>query len=109
METTVRYCRCGIQIPAARLKILPNTHTCVGCSDVKTKKPVIVQRGQGDHTYTETVFLEHEDYVQYVEEETKLRKRMGIATKSELLDFDNEAPIPNRIPSIDSDSIKTDN
>jgi hypothetical protein len=109
METIVRYCKCGVQIPAARLKILPNTHTCVNCSDVKTKKPVIVQHGQGDHTYIETIFLEHEDYVQYVEEETKLRKRMGIATKSELLDFDNESSIPNRIPSTDSDSIKTDN
>ena len=108
METIVRYCKCGVQIPTARLKILPNTHTCVNCSDVKTKKPVIVQHGQGDHTYIETIFLEHEDYVQYVEEETKLRKRM-IATKSELVDFDNETPIPNRIPSIDSDSIKTDN
>ncbi len=109
METIVRYCKCGVQIPTARLKILPNTHTCVNCSDVKTKKPVIVQHGQGDHTYIETIFLEHEDYVQYIEEETKLRKRMGIATKSELLDSDNEIPVPNRIPLIDPDLIKTDN
>ena len=76
METTVRYCKCGVQIPAARLKILPNTHTCVNCSDVQTKKPVIVQRGEGDHTYTETVVLEHDDYVQYVEEENKRIKEL---------------------------------
>jgi hypothetical protein len=49
----------------------------VNCSDVKTKKPVIVQRGTGDHTYIETVVLEHEDYVQYVEEENKFRKRIS--------------------------------
>ena len=108
METTIRYCKCGVQIPAARLKILPNTHTCVYCSDVKTKKPVIVQRGQGDHTYTETVFLVHDDYVQYMEEETKLRKRMGISTKSELIDFSNEPSIPAKFPPTNPDLIKTD-
>jgi len=79
MEEVVRYCKCGVQIPPARLKILPNTHTCVNCSDVQTKKPVIVQRGVGDHTYTETVVLEHDDYVHYVEEENKFRKRISTA------------------------------
>ena len=73
----IKYCKCGVQIPEARLKILPNTHTCVNCSDVQTKKPVIVQRGQGDHTYTETVVLDHEEYVKYVEEENKFKKRMS--------------------------------
>jgi hypothetical protein len=106
METIVRYCKCGVQIPAARLKILPNTHTCVNCSDVQTKKPVIVQRGQGDHTYIETIFLEHEDYVKYVEEENKLRKRLGISTKSELVDLDNEIKINNKI-DLDS-ALKSD-
>lgn len=77
MEEVVRYCKCGVQIPSARLKILPNTHTCVNCSDVQTKKPVIIQRGEGDHTYTETVVLEHDDYVYYVEEENKFRKRIS--------------------------------
>jgi len=104
METT-RYCKCGVQIPTARLKILPNTRTCVNCSDAKAKIPVIVQRGEGDHTYTETVILEHDDYVHYMEEETKMRKRMGIATKPELLDFENESTIPAKIPDVDSDKI----
>jgi hypothetical protein len=31
---------------------------------------------------------------------------MGISTKAELLDFDNEAPLPTRVPDIDSDKIK---
>ena len=65
MSELIKYCKCGVQIPEARLKILPNTHTCVNCSDVQTKKPVIVQRGKGDHTYTETVIMEHDDYVKY--------------------------------------------
>ena len=77
MSELIKYCKCGVQIPEARLKVLPNTHTCVNCSDVQTKKPVIVQRGQGDHTYTETVVLDHEEYVKYVEEENKFKKRMS--------------------------------
>lgn len=74
MSEIIKYCKCGVQIPPARLKILPNTMTCVNCSDVQTKKPVVIQRGKGDHTYIETVVLEHDQYVKYIEEENKFRK-----------------------------------
>ena len=88
METT-RFCKCGVQIPPARLKILPNTHTCVNCSDAKPKKPVIVQRGKGDHTYTETVILDHDDYVKYSEEENKFRKRTMPIIQTDLFEINN--------------------
>jgi len=88
METT-RFCKCGVQIPPARLKILPNTHTCVNCSDAKPKKPVIVQRGKGDHTYTETVILDHDDYVKYSEEENKFRKRTMPIIQTDLSEINN--------------------
>lgn len=81
----IKYCKCGIQIPPARLKALPNTTTCVNCSDIKTKKPIIIQRGEGDHTYTETVVLDHEEYIKYKEEENKFRKRTSSG-----LDIPNE-------------------
>lgn len=79
MSEVIKYCKCGVQIPPARLKILPNTMTCVNCSEVQTKKPVIIQRGEGDHTYTETVVLEYEQYVKYTEEENRFRKRISTA------------------------------
>jgi hypothetical protein len=53
METAVRYCKCGVQIPAARLKILPNTHTCVNCSDIKTKKFTLDPTPGSGYIYTD--------------------------------------------------------
>ena len=84
-----RFCKCGIEIPQARIKILPNTKTCVNCSDVQTKKAIIVQQGEGDHTYNETIFLEHEQYEKYVEAENKLRKQMKLTSKPEKINLDD--------------------
>jgi hypothetical protein len=91
MEANIRYCKCGVLIPEARLKILPTTHTCVNCSDAKPKKPVIVQRGEGDHTYTETVILDHDDYVRYTEEENKFRKRTMPTIQTDLSELNNHS------------------
>ena len=34
METDGKYCRrCGVEIPAARLKVIPDTLVCVKCSE----------------------------------------------------------------------------
>lgn len=33
--------KCGEEIPEGRLKAIPNTHTCVNCSNVKIKKAVV--------------------------------------------------------------------
>jgi hypothetical protein len=32
-------------------------------------------KGEGDHTWVETIHLEHEDYKAYIEAENKLRKK----------------------------------
>lgn len=100
METTIRFCKCGIQIPPARLKILPNTHMCVNCSDAKPKKPVIVQRGEGDHTYTETIILDHDDYVKYTEEEHKFRKRTMPVIQTDLSEINYNIDISNDTKNI---------
>lgn len=34
MDTDAKYCRrCGVEIPAARLKVIPDTSVCVKCSE----------------------------------------------------------------------------
>jgi hypothetical protein len=66
--------KCGDIIPEGRLKALPGAKTCVNCSGVQKKGAVTIMKGTGDHTWIETIHLEHEDYKAYVEAENKLRK-----------------------------------
>jgi hypothetical protein len=61
---------CGEIIHPKRLEILPNTNKCVRCSTAKPKGGVTITRGEGDHTYTETVIMEHDDYVRFQELES---------------------------------------
>jgi hypothetical protein len=37
-----RYCKCGSEIPAARIRILPNTTTCVKCSEIQPVSGVLI-------------------------------------------------------------------
>ena len=41
---------------------------CVECSTVGAKRGVPVQRGVGDHTWTETVIMDEDIYEKYTEE-----------------------------------------
>ena len=66
--------KCGESIPEGRLKALPGTKTCVDCSGIKMKGTVTIMKGEGDHTWIETIHLEHDEYKAYIEAENKLRK-----------------------------------
>lgn len=80
--------KCGDVIPEGRIKAIPGAKTCVNCSGVQKKGTVTVMMGEGDHTWIETIHLEHEDYKDYVEAENKLRK-----AGNKLLDsFDDVQP-----------------
>jgi hypothetical protein len=57
--------KCEGEIPEGRLKILPNTKTCVSCSDVSKKGGITVQLGEGDHTYNEVIIMEPEEINMY--------------------------------------------
>ena len=71
----VRYCKgCGEQIHPKRLEIIPNAVTCVPCSTVQKKGAVTIMKGEGDHTWVETIHLEHDEFKKYMEAENKLRK-----------------------------------
>jgi RNA polymerase-binding transcription factor DksA len=41
---------------ARRLKALPGTKTCVNCSGARMKGAVTLMKGEGDHTWIETIF-----------------------------------------------------
>jgi len=75
----MRNCKkCGKMIPEGRLKALPNAQTCVACSSVQKKGVVTVMKGEGDHTWIETIHLEHDEHKKYMEAENRLRKQGGM-------------------------------
>ena len=39
---------------------------CVNCSTVGAKRGIPVTRGSGDHTYTETIVMEEDQYQNFV-------------------------------------------
>lgn len=51
---------CGEEIPLGRLKALPNTNTCVSCSDVSRKKGFKVITGKT--TYSELDIVDEDTY-----------------------------------------------
>jgi hypothetical protein len=68
----IKYCKgCGEEIPAGRIKALPNTITCVNCSGTGMKRGVPVQLGEGDHTCTELVIMEEKEYMRYIGKASK--------------------------------------
>lgn len=67
--------QCGEEIHPKRLEILPNATRCVACSNTKQKAGITVTKGEGDHTYNETIIMDHDDYVRYQELENKTNKR----------------------------------
>jgi hypothetical protein len=65
---------CGEEIHPKRLEILPSATRCVACSNTKQKAGITVTKGEGDHTYNETIIMEHDEYVKFKESETKAKR-----------------------------------
>ena len=58
-----RFCKgCGEQIHPKRIEILPETQTCVVCSNTGKLRARILTLGEGDHTYNEVEFVTPETY-----------------------------------------------
>lgn len=71
----IKHCTgCQKQIHPKRLEIMPNTTRCVACSTIQKKGAVTIMKGEGDHTWIETIHLEHDEYKKYMVEENKLRR-----------------------------------
>jgi len=70
-----RYCKvCGVEIDPRRIAILPNTQTCTQHSTAEKKVAMVVQMGEGDHTWTETYAVDREVYDKIQEAEKNFRK-----------------------------------
>jgi hypothetical protein len=82
---------CGEEIHPKRLEILPNTKHCVKCSDVGRKRGVTVQRGEGDHSYTDVVIMEEKQFIQYI---IKDKPKKG-TSKAEFQNFDEDDNTPD--------------
>ena len=82
---------CGVEIHPKRLEILPNTKHCVQCSDVGRKRGVTVQRGEGDHSYTDVVIMEEKQFIQYI---IKDKPKKGVS-KAEFQNFDEDESSPD--------------
>ena len=82
---------CHESIPPRRLEILPNTKYCVKCSDTGRKRGVTIQQGEGDHSYTDIVILEEEQFIQYIVDAGKISKG---ASKAEFQNYDEDSQTP---------------
>ena len=54
--------KCKKSINPLRLKALPGTKTCVDCSSVGAKSGVPVMFGSKDHTWTDLVIMEEDEF-----------------------------------------------
>jgi hypothetical protein len=94
-----RFCKnCGIEIPPQRLKILPNTISCVKCSDVSLRRGIPVQLGEGDHTCTELIIVDEEEYNKY----HKLKEEL-VQIVDPIQDEEEEV-----VPDVDLNNVDTD-
>ena len=84
---------CNQPIHPKRLEIMPYTTRCVACSTTNKKAGITVTRGEGDHTYNETIVMDHEDYVRYMEMEEKINgKRKDDIGHPDFDDDEEETP-----------------
>lgn len=76
----IKCSKCDLDMPELR-KTLYGYSFCVTCSDsknlIKQKLGIPVMKGEGDHTYVETVIMDEDQYRKYVESISKEK----IATK----------------------------
>mgnify|MGYP005643111593 FL=1 len=61
--------KCKKPINPMRLKALPGTKTCVGCSTVGAKSGVPVMFGSKDHTWTDLVIMEEDEFKSFKQRE----------------------------------------
>jgi len=64
---------CGEKIHPKRLEILPNATRCVACSTTNKKAGISVMKGEGDHTYVETIIMEQDEFLKYQEAYLQVR------------------------------------
>jgi hypothetical protein len=64
--------KCKEDMPELRLTQY-GYKVCVNCSTVNTKRGIPITKGSGDHTYTETIIMEEDQYESFVNATAKER------------------------------------
>jgi hypothetical protein len=78
-----RHCKvCDVVIDPRRIAILPETKTCTQHSTAEKKVAMVVQMGEGDHTWTETYAVDREVYDKIQEAEKNFRKTTNPTPKT---------------------------
>tara|TARA_R110001592_G_scaffold323647_4_gene603052 strand:+ start:1747 stop:1977 length:231 start_codon:yes stop_codon:yes gene_type:complete len=67
--------KCKKPINPMRLKALPGTKTCINCSTVGAKSGVPVMFGSKDHTWTDLVIMEEDEFKAFKEREKNQNKK----------------------------------
>ena len=80
--------RCKEDMPELRLTKF-GYDFCVNCSTVGAKRGIPVTRGSGDHTYTETIIMEEDQYQEFVLA-TAIERGDTKTAKAEMLNMDKE-------------------
>jgi hypothetical protein len=52
-------------------------------------------KGEGDHTWIETIFMEHDDFHRYEEQNKKLKRMTSKNSKPEYQDYDEDNSADN--------------
>lgn len=92
-QNMAKYCKgCGEEIHPMRVKILPNTVTCVDCSQTGMKRGVPVLHGnvEKDDTWVDMVFLEQDEYEAYEQSTGRMKKTNKKASKAEMQNYDDD-------------------
>ena len=103
-----RYCKvCNVEIDPRRITILPETQTCTQHSTIEKKVAMVVQMGEGDHTWTETYAIDREVYdkIQEVEKNWKRVNKTIPDVEVKSTDVNDESHIIDGFIDTDDDTL----
>ena len=103
-----RYCKvCNVEIDPRRITILPETQTCTQHSTIEKKVAMVVQMGEGDHTWTETYAIDREVYdkIQEVEKNWKRVNKTIPDVEVKSTDVNDESHIVDGFIDTDDDTL----
>jgi hypothetical protein len=81
--------KCRETINPLRIKALPTAKTCVKCSTTGAKRGVPMMFGEKDHTWTDMVIMESDEYEKYEKQQNQTIS-FDILDKSEMNSDGNE-------------------
>jgi hypothetical protein len=87
MINTISCSKCGGNMPELR-KIKFGYDFCIECSDkynlIGKKRAITVQKGEGDHTWNETIIMSEEEFRRYEKQEELNSKILGKSKESSI-------------------------